>query len=66
MVSSDVRNSPIMVSGRSDINDNLTNNTPAILTINKAILTVKANNKSRLFREENPVFDSIISGFKLG
>ena len=40
--------------------------TSGIFTINKAELTVKALDKTREYGEENPDFDTLISGFKNG
>ncbi len=64
--SSDVGSYDITASGGSDQNYDFIRYTNGVLTINKAILTVMANNKFRFTGEENPVLDGIITGFKLG
>jgi gliding motility-associated-like protein len=56
---------PIIVSGGSDQKYDF-NYVRGTLTVNKAILTVTADDNSRFFGENNPDFSVKYSGFKLG
>ena len=38
----------------------------AVLTVNKAVLTVKALDKLRIYGEPNPVFEAVYNGYKNG
>ncbi|MBX2916007.1 MAG: gliding motility-associated C-terminal domain-containing protein [Cyclobacteriaceae bacterium] len=65
LATSDVGAYPIVVSGGTDNNYNF-NYVAGTLTINKANLTVTANNQSRLFATPNPPLTVTYSGFANG
>lgn len=61
---SDVGTFPIIVSGGLSKNYEILEYTPGVLTIKKAPLILTANDKTRLYYEENPQFDFTLSGLK--
>ena len=52
--------------GSSLGNYTITSNTPGTLTINKAVLSVKANNATRTFGQVNPSLTATITGYVNG
>ena len=64
-ISSDAGEYPILLSGGLDNNYNLILQ-DGLLTINKLLLTATADNKSRNYGTENPVFTISYSGFLTG
>ncbi|MBX2966255.1 MAG: gliding motility-associated C-terminal domain-containing protein [Cyclobacteriaceae bacterium] len=65
MAASNVGNYPITVAG--GVADNYTfSYVPGTLTINKAILSATAENKTRTYGAANPVFTILYVGFELG
>jgi uncharacterized repeat protein (TIGR03803 family) len=60
---SNVGTYPITLSGGSDVNYSLVL-VDAILTINKAPLTITATNKTKVYGDVNPAFTVTYSGFK--
>lgn len=63
---SDVGEYPIIVSGGTTRNYEIAAYENGILTVTKAQATISANNKSRLYFEENPQFDFSVTGLLNG
>lgn len=63
---SDVGEYPIIVSGGTARNYEIVSYENGILSVTRANATISANNKKRLYFEENPQFDFFITGLRNG
>lgn len=64
--SSPIGTYPITASGGSALNYEFTEYVPGVLTVANAVLTITANNATRVYGDDNPTFTYKVTGLKSG